>query len=106
MGFLDRFKKNRPDYESLELIDRIGGYRFSYVATVNESGEESIIGRSGAINRTFGDVVIVCDGSEVFRCTEDTVRAGELLSRDGARISGTDDRGVYHSVIAHYAKME
>ena len=97
-----RYKR---DKDSLALAKRIGGKRFSTVSEFDENGEERILGHGGSVNLSFGDVVVISNGKETFRSTQNSFRAAELMSGNGVRLSGVDKEGNKHAVIALYNKF-
>lgn len=97
-------RKGKCDADSINLIKRIGGKSFSTVSAVDENGEK-VLGHGGAVNIVGDEAVIVSNGTETFRCTLQSLRAGELMSGNGVRLSGVDKEGNRHSVIAIYNKI-
>ena len=75
-----RTPKPKKDKGSLDLARRIGNKHFSVVSEFDENGEEHILGHGGSVSLSFGDVVVISNGTETFRSTETTFRAAELMS--------------------------
>lgn len=94
----------KKDKASLQLAKRIGNKHFSTVSEIDENGDEHILGHGGSVSLSFGDVVVISNGTETFRSTERSFRAAELMSGNGVRMSGTDREGRHHSVLAIYTK--
>lgn len=67
-----------------------------------ETSAETVIGKAGRINTLHGQIVIVCDGREVFRCDAATARCGELMSLNGVVIRGREENGQETTVVAYY----
>lgn len=99
-----RTPKPKKDKSSLDLARRIGNKHFSVVSEFDENGEEHILGHGGSVSLSFGDVVVISNGTETFRSTEATFRAAELMSGNGVRLSGVDREGKKHNVLAIYNK--
>ena len=97
--------KMKKDRGSLALAKRIGNKHFSVVSEFDEEGVEHILGHGGSVSLSFGDVVVVSNGTETFRSTERTFRAAELMSGNGVRLSGYDHDGRFHNVLAIYNKF-
>ena len=98
MGF---FKK-RKKIEHPEVLSRINQRAIKYVATRNEDGTEYVLGHSGSINIKGDEIICFSEGKDVFRCSIYDVKVGELLSKDGVRLSKELGDGCEYSVIAYY----
>ena len=95
------FKKKRK-LENPEVLARINQRAIKYVTTRNEGGTEYVLGRSGSINIKGEELICHSDGRDVFRCNVYEAKVGELLSKDGVRLSMTRDDGSEYAVIAYY----
>ena len=84
--FFKKKDKYAPKKETLEMLD---GKRISYVSE-RVNSVESVIGRQGGITLTDDEVIIMCDGSEVFRCQLKGAMIAELMSKNGVDIKGFD----------------
>lgn len=98
MGLFKKSKKGTPIKELLEF----NGKGVSY-AVERIGGNEIMLGKAGAITVTEDDIVIVCDGKEVFRCITKGATIAVLMSGNGCDIRGTDESGAKHHVVAHFA---
>ena len=97
---------HRMDPDAIWVIREISSKRFASVTELGENGDEKIIAKSGCVNFTADDhVTIISDGTEIFRCTVESVRASLLMSGNGVRIEGYDDEGNKHKVIGIFTKM-
>lgn len=65
---------------------------------------ETIIGKNGIINIAEGELIIVCEGTEVFRHDLDGLEAGEFLSHDGVNIRYINPENGRKCTIAAYYK--
>lgn len=98
------FKKENRD--SKKALARINEARIRYVTRREENGTERVVGRSGAVSVNDERVVLLCEGRSVFCCGVDKVRCSELLSGDGAVLSGVDlDSGEEMTVTAHFTSV-
>ncbi len=95
------FKKKKK-IENPELLSRINSRAIKYVTTRNEDGTEYVLGHSGSINIKGDELICFSEGKDVFRCNVYDAKLGELLSKDGVRLSMTRDDGTEYSVIAYY----
>ena len=72
------------------------------VTTRDENGTEYVLGHNGSINIKGDELICFSEGKDVFRCSVYDVKAGELLSKDGVRLSMKKEDGSNYSVIAYY----
>jgi hypothetical protein len=98
-------KKEYPDNDSINLIKRMGGKHFATVSEIDDDGTERLLGRGGGVNIVGRDVVIISNGSETFRVTVESLRASELMSGNGLRLTGVDRQGNHRRVIAVFSKL-
>ena len=100
MGWFTRRKKE--DSADIRTIERLDGRELKYVTLrgVDEGGGpvETVLGKTGRINALHEDIVIVCDGTEVFRCDKESAKCGELMSLDGVVVTGVN-RCVRHAAV-------
>lgn len=94
------FKKNEKGMPIKELLS-FNGKGISY-AVERINGEEVTLGKSGAITVTEKEIIIVCDGKEVFRCFTKGATIAVLLSGNGCDIKGSDKSGQKRHIVAHY----
>lgn len=101
MGLFSRKKKQTtPTYKELERFD---GKPLQY-AVERIDGQEKVLGKSGGIIILENAVVVMCEAKEVFRCKLEGATVAELLSGNGAEISGYDAyTGEKRYVVAHYS---
>ncbi len=100
MGWFTRRKKE--DSADIRTIERLDGRELKYVTLrgVDEGGGpvETVLGKTGRINALHEDIVIVCDGTEVFRCDKESAKCGELMSLDGVVVTGVN-RCARHAAV-------
>ena len=107
MGF---FSRRREQAAETELQQKLNGRAIRYAArrTMDENGSpvEIILGKNGAINVKNGEIVVMCNAKEVFRCAMDTAECSELMSLNGAVIKGVNSvTGEADTVVAYYTKF-
>ena len=68
----------------------------------NEDGTEYVLGHSGSINIKGEELICFSEGKDVFRCNVYDAKVGELLSKDGVRLSMQKDDGSVYTVVAYY----
>ena len=96
-------KRSQNDKDNRQLIARLDGRAVKYVAERDaETSVESVIGRTGRINTKNNHITIVCDGTEVFRCSSETAQCGELLSLDGVVIRAVNTNSGKPCIIVAY----
>lgn len=101
MLFGKKKQKGTPRAE----LEALHGKRLSY-AVERSGGEELVLGRNGGISVSDSELVIVCDGHEVFRCLLEGCIAAELMSRNGVDIKGEDAKtGERKHVVAYYSNL-
>ncbi len=100
MGLFSKKPKGTPRAQ----LEALHGKRLSYVVERN-GGEELVLGRNGGISVSDSELVIVCNGSEVFRCRLEGCIAAELMSRNGVDIKACDPKGAQRHVVAYYSNL-
>lgn len=89
------FEKRKAERERRREIDcviaRVSEKTLSHVTERNtENYTEQIIGRDGGLAECDDEILVICDGHEVFRADRYSVKIGELMSHDGATLFGFD----------------
>ncbi|MFT3950690.1 MAG: hypothetical protein QM689_01785 [Oscillospiraceae bacterium] len=97
------FQKKKPEETELKQLRSFHGKRLSYVSERTPDGE-LVLGKTGGISITDTDIVLVCDGHEVFRCAIRGAVAAELMSGNGMDIKGLDAAGAKRHVVAYYSR--
>ncbi len=98
------FKKSKNVMPLKELLS-FNGNSISY-AIERINGEEITLGKSGAITVTEKEIIIVCDGTEVFRCLTKGTTIATLMSGNGCDIKGVDASGVKRHIVAYFAEWK
>ena len=96
--------KKKPKGTPRPQLEALHGKRLSYVVERHD-GEELVLGRNGGISVSDDQLVIVCNGSEVFRCQLEGCIAAELMSRNGVDIKAADSSGAARHVVAYYSNL-
>lgn len=94
-----------------ELLKKLDGRAIKYVAervpkpdAEDDSVEEIVIGRSGAIIVKDGVLMVFADSKVLFRAETETLNASELLSLEGVILSAPDieHEGKVRTIVAYY----
>lgn len=104
MSFWKRAKRSWKDGG---ILGRIHGQPVRYAARREEDDTgtvvETVLGKDGRINVNEEDLVVMCNGHEVFRCRAQEASCSELLSLDGVVIKGINAcTGLEDTVVAYY----
>lgn len=105
-----RPKGGKPSKEQQEmdrLLAKLDGRLVKYVVrrTVNAAGspEEIVLGKEGRIMAPGGFVAVSCGDRDVFRSEAGRVQCSELMSLEGAVLSGFNTiLGQEDTVVAYY----
>ena len=100
-------KRRQAEGADPHLLARMDGKEVKYVTRreLDESGSpvESVIGKEGRLNTQNDRIVVVCNGTEVFRCPVEGAKCGELLSLEGVVIQGVNAyTGAPDTIVAYY----
>ena len=98
------FGRKKPSSTPRGELEALHGKRLSY-AVERKGGEELVLGRNGGISVSESQLVIVCDGHEVFRCALEGCIAAELMSRNGVDIKGDAPDGTRRHIVAYYSNL-
>lgn len=101
MRLKNLFRKKRK-LKNSEVIEHIRSRALKYVSARDENGTEYVLGHSGSISIKNDELIVYCDGRDVFRCNVYDADVGELMSKDGVRLSYIDENGENHAVTAYY----
>ena len=104
-GFL---KRNKPpsDTNSVEfkryMAEKLDGRHVRYVAE-RVDNTDRIIGREGFLHAGKDEFCVICGEKTLFRAKIDELSAWELLSLEGAVLTGFDfESGKERTIIAYY----
>lgn len=96
------FFKRKPKLKNPEVIARLNSRAIKYVTTKDQNGVDLVLGRNGSINIKGEELIVFCEGKDLFRGNIYEIEVGELLSRDGVRLQKTNKDGTKTSVVAYY----
>jgi hypothetical protein len=96
-----REKQREIDY----VISRVTQKNVSHVTERDtQTYTEEIIGKNGGLAECDDEILVICDGHEVFRADRYSIKIGELMSHDGATLSGFDKNTSRHRSLMLYYK--
>lgn len=106
MGIFSKlFKPKKEDSKRfrLEMAEMISKKLIRYV-TERKDDVEEVIGKSGAFSIRNGEFIVFASSEVVFRTPVEDMKAWELLSGDGAVLTGIDlEHGsVERTITVHY----
>lgn len=95
--------KNKND----DVLRQMDGREIKYVTQRNREADgtvkEIILGRRGRIVVIDGEIRVMCDARDVFRCKTADAVYYTLLSGDGITVSGVNSvNGEYMDIIVYY----
>ncbi len=98
------FRRRKSDKARAADFAKIDKRSINYVSERDTADYgERLIGKNGALNIVDNDIVIVCEGREVFRCKKAGAVIAELISLAGVVITGDDVyTGERKTVTAYY----
>ena len=114
MKLLSKLFGRRAKDEAIrrELIKKLDGRAIKYVVerlpksggASDDSVEEIVIGRSGALIVKDGVLIVFADGKVLFRAATDELQASELMSHEGVILTAPDIEhgGKLRTVVAYY----
>lgn len=99
------FSKNKENSKKLkrEIAQKVGGHRLRYVTLRDDLGNEDILGKGGGISFSGDKVNVFSENGRHLTVDIYESRIYELMSNDGAVVSGTDlETGEFKTVVAYY----
>ncbi len=100
-----RFGKNNENSRSFrrKMAASLNGRHIKYV-TERFDYEDSVIGREGALIVKDDELLVYASADVLFRAKVDQLQASELMSKEGAILTGPDleHDGKMRTVIAYY----
>lgn len=98
------FKKKNKNTVTLKEIKQYHGKTISY-AVERIAGEESNLGKNGGISIIEDEIVVLCDGHQVFRCKLKGAVIAQLMSGNGCDIKGIDsETKKKRHIVCFYSK--
>lgn len=102
MGLFSKNKENSKKFKR-QIADKVSGHRLRYVTLRDELGNEDILGKGGGISRSGDRVNIFSENGRHLTVDIYEAKIYELMSNDGAVVSGTDlETGENKTVVAYY----
>lgn len=102
-------RKKREDSPAFrrDMAKKINGMSIKYVTERHgggEAGDDSVIGRSGALIVRDGELIVYSSSDVVFRAEVDGLSMSPLLSGEGIILEGDDTEhgGAHRKIIAYY----
>lgn len=100
---LFRPKRKQKQNNNQLLLQSLNGKEVKYVSSRDRNSYgETIIGKNGVINISNDELLISCEGNEVFRHPLNELEGGELMSYEGINLRYPDNDGKKCTVIAYY----
>lgn len=103
MPFWKKKKKEDSVAFRREMAAKLAGKHIKYV-TERINNEDIVIGREGSLCVRDGEMIVFASADILFRTPVDSLTASELMSLDGAILTGPDlaHGGEVRTVIAYY----
>lgn len=102
MGLFSRNKDNSRKAKR-EIARKIGSHRLRYVTQRDELGNEDILGKGGGISYSDDKINVFSENGRHLTVDIFEAKIYELMSNDGAVVSGTDlETGEKKTVVAYY----
>ena len=102
MGFLFGNKENSRKFKR-QIAQKVGGHRLRYVTLRDELGNEDILGKGGGISCSGDRMNVFSENGRHLTVDIYEAKIYELMSNDGAVVSGTDtETGEKKTVVAYY----
>jgi hypothetical protein len=89
----------------IEMANRLSGRAIKYCTERNpEDGTDTVIGHAGSLSVRNGEFIVLSSADIVFRCKVTELSAWELMSNDGAMLTGPDmtKGGAVRTIIVYY----
>ncbi|MBQ5810713.1 MAG: hypothetical protein IIW23_03945 [Clostridia bacterium] len=102
MGLFCRNKENSRRFKK-QIAQKVGGHRLRYVTQRDADGNEDILGKGGGISFSGDRVNVFSENGRHLTVDIYEAKIYELMSNDGAVVSGTDiETGEKKTVVAYY----
>lgn len=100
MSFLKKIFKTKPNRS--EICANLDNRKLQYVTERLPDGE-IVVGKSGYINIRDGQMIIFCEGKNIFRSDVTKTDCADLMSLAGVIIKGFDfETGKDRTLVAYY----
>lgn len=95
------FGKKDKNLTPLKEMSKFHGKRIKYAVEKLADGE-IVLGKKGGITVKNGEIIVVCDAHEIFRCKQKGAIIAELMSNDGVTIKAFDHNEQRERLIIAY----
>lgn len=100
MSLFKKIFKKKPTKR--EICQNLDNRKLQYVTERLPDGE-IVVGKSGYINIKGSEMIIFCEGKNIFRGNIDSIVCADLMSLAGVIINGFDiDSGKERTLVAYY----
>jgi hypothetical protein len=107
-GFFKRLFKNKNENSKsfrIDMAKHLSGRAIKYCTERNlEDNTDLVIGRSGCLSIKDDEFLVLSSADIVFRCKITELKAWELMSNDGAMLTGPDltHGGKERTIMVYY----
>lgn len=106
--FLKKLTKSKNENSKsfrIDMAKHLSGRAIKYCTERNpEDGTDTVIGHAGSLSIKDDEFIVLSSADIVFRCKITELRAWELMSNDGAMLSGPDltQGGRERTIMVYY----
>lgn len=103
--FLKKKKKEDSRAFRIEMAKRLAGRAIKYCTERDPAdSSDTVIGHAGSLSIKDDEFIVLSSSDIVFRCKITDLRAWELMSNDGAMLSGPDltQNGRERTIMVYY----
>ncbi len=96
--------ENSPAFR-IEMAKKLSGRAIKYAAERDmETSSDTVIGHAGSLTLKDDEFIVLSSADIVFRCKVTELRAWELMSNDGAMLTGPDltQGGKERTIMVYY----
>ena len=89
----------------IEMANHLAGRAIKYCSERDpETGTDTVIGKAGSLSIKDDEFIVLSSADIVFRCKITELRAWELMSNDGAMLTGPDltSGGKERTIMVYY----
>ena len=107
-GIFKRLIKNKNENSKsfrIDMATHLAGRAIKYCTERNmEDGSDFVIGHAGSLSIKDDEFIVLSSADIVFRCKITELRAWELMSNDGAMLTGPDltQGGRERTIMVYY----
>ncbi|MBQ8508580.1 MAG: hypothetical protein IJ493_01605 [Clostridia bacterium] len=107
-GFIKKLTKSKNENSKsfrIDMAKHLAGRAIKYCTERNpEDGTDTVIGHAGSLSIKDDEFIVLSSADIVFRCKITELRAWELMSNDGAMLTGPDitHGGEERTIMVYY----